>query len=327
MYKLLYFFILLLLVSSKNFAQTTPDVKLTEKDSLEILSQLMNMLDSSADNTNSYLFANVGVGNRLFSVKNKALNTYQNSTSTMIYSPSLAYFNKTGLGLTAGANLLHDGNSFGVNQYSLSPSFNLTGSEKFGFDISYTRYFVKDKYSPFSSPVQNEFYSSVSYKKAWLQPGIAAGYSWGEYKDTKYKDSVVLGIRRRFYDSIVYQLNSFLLMASVGHKFKWNDILNKSDGIILSTTLMVNAGSAQTKITHNSNAINLFKILNKRGKIRKIRKSPFEVQSLGFNIDLDYTIGRFTFEPQYYIDYYLPAVDVDINRLTNVFTLNIGYTF
>lgn len=326
MHKSFYLFTLLLLVNFKNFAQSTPEIRLTEKDSLEILNQLMNMLDST-DNTTSYLFANVGIGNRLFSVKNKALNTYQNSTSTMIYSPSLAYFNKTGFGLTGGANLLNDGRNFGVNQYSLSPSFILTGNKNLGFDISYTRYFVKDKYSPFSSPIQNEFYSSVSYKKTWLQPGIAAGYSWGDYKDAKFKDSLVLGIRRQFYDSIGYQLNSFLLMASVGHKFKWNNITGNSDVIVLSTTLMVNAGSAQTKITHNSNAINLFKFLNKRGKIKKIRKSPFEVQSIGFNIDLDFTIGRFTFEPQYYIDYYLPAVDADFNRLTNVFTFNIGYSF
>ena len=48
------------------------------------------------------------------------------------------------------------------------------------------------------------------------------------------------------------------------------------------------------------------------------------MQSAGVNLDLNYMIGNFNFEPQLYTDYYLPATES--KRITMVFTVNIGYT-
>ena len=112
--------------------------------------------------------ANIGIGNRLFSSKNNALNAKQEISSTLIYSPSLAYYHKSGFNINAGANLLNDGERFGVNQYSVTPAFDLAGNKNFAVDISYTHYFVQDKFSKFSSPIQDDFFSSFSYKKIWL---------------------------------------------------------------------------------------------------------------------------------------------------------------
>ncbi len=308
----------------KSHAQTKSGGNLPVKDSLEILNQLRNLFDS-LDRPTSYLFANIGVGNRLFSIKNAALSAKQSTTNVIIYSPSLGYFHKTGLGLTVGASLLNEVDGFGVNQFSLSPSFDLTGNKNIAFGISYTHYFVRNKFSPYASPVQNDFYTSLRYRKSWLQPGIAVGYSTGEYKEAKFKDTVIAGIRRRFYDSATYQLKAFSLMLSVSHQFTWYRVLNKLDGVSFTPTLIANAGSGKTTISHKTNAIALFNFLNKRGRIPKLQTDKFEMQSMGLNLDLAYNFGNFTFEPQWYLDYYLPATDSQ--RWSQVFTFNVGYTF
>ena len=306
-------------------AQTFAGTNLSEKDSIEILSRLMNILDSSDDPSSSF-FANVGIGNRLYSVKNNALNAYQ-SLGKLIYSSSVGYNHKSGLGLMGGANLLDEGSGVGVSQYSISPSFGLIGNENIDFGISYTHYFVKNKFSAYSSPIQNDFYTSFSYLKNWLQPGIAVEFSNGVYKDARHKDTVIAGIKRSFYDSVTYKLNAFSLMFTAGHQFLWHEVLDHSDGLALTPTLIVNTGSAETSISHNTNAINLFKILSKRGKIDKLQEFAFAVQSIGLNIDMRYMIGKFYLQPQLYLDYYLPALDPDNKRFSQLATLNIGYIF
>jgi len=319
------YFLFFVFLSGRAIAQTNPGSHLSEKDSIEILNQLMSLLDSS-ESTSSGFFVNVGIGNRLYSIKNNAINAYQ-SSSKLIYSPSVGYTHKSGLGLAAGANLLNAGSGVVVSQYSISPSFGLVGNENIDFSISYTHYFVKDKFSPYSSPIQNDFYTSFSYLKNWLQPGIAVGFSNGVYKDARHKDTVIAGTKRSFYDSVTHKLNAFSLMFTVEHQFLWYGVFDHSDGLSLIPTLMVNTGCGNTAISHNTNAINLFRILNKRGKIAKLQELKFAVQSIGLNIDMRYTIGKFYLQPQLYLDYYIPVLEYDSKRLSQFFTVNIGYNF
>ncbi|MEP7109873.1 MAG: hypothetical protein ABI760_17895 [Ferruginibacter sp.] len=321
MRKIFYILIFVMLFVYRDYAQSNPPTNLPEKDSLEILNQLMNLLDS-ADKPISYGFANIGIGNRLFSDKNYAINAKQSTSNIVIYSPSIGYFHKSGFGFTAGANLLKDIAGFGVNQYSVSPSFDLMANKNISFGISYAHYFVKNKFSTFSSPIQNDFFTSFTYKKTWLQPGIGIGYATGEYKEAK--DTFIVNRTKHFYDSVTYKLNAFSLTVTAGHQFLWYGVLDKSDGIGFTPTLMANAGSGKTAISHKTNAITLFNFLNKRGRIPKFQNNKFEMQSIGLNLDLNYTIGSFTFEPQFYMDYYLPATDT--RRFTEVFIFNIGYT-
>ena len=321
----LLFLILLFFFVEKNYAQSTSGTALSAKDSIELMNQLMSLLDSN-NKASSYALVNIGVGNRLFSVKNNALNAYQ-SYNKMIVSPSVGYFHKTGIGFTAGANMLDDGKAFGINQYSISPSFDLPGNKNFDVGISYSHYFVKNKFSEYSSPIQNDWYTSFTYKKKWLQPGIAVGYSTGEYKDARHKDTVILGVKRHYYDSVTNQLKAFSLTLALGHRFLWYGVLSPADGLAFTPTFMANAGSGETTVIHNTNALYLFKLLTRRGEIAKLQQTNFALQSVGLIMDLRYIIDNFTFEPQIYIDYYLPGIDAATKRLSQVFTFNMAYTF
>ena len=51
----------------------------------------------------------------------------------------------------------------------------------------------------------------------------------------------------------------------------------------------------------------------------------FGVQSIGANFDLMYTIGKFTIEPQLYLDYYLQTTTT--SRLTDIYNIVFAIDF
>lgn len=316
-------FTLLLLFTNKIYSQVSDTTVLSAKDSIKILQEVMELLNA-ANNPASYIMANIGFGNRLFSINNNALNAKQ-ATGRLIYTPTVGYFHKSGLGLTAGINMLQEVKGLDINQYSISPSYELAGNHHMDFGISYTRYFVKDKFSVYSSPIQNDLYTSFIYKKKWLQPGIGLGYSSGEYKESIKKDTTINNIHRRLYDSITYRFKAFSAIFTLGHSYTWYGVLTKKDGLKFTHTIMANAGSSKTSITHKTNAQYLYNFLNRRRKIPKLHKEKFEIQSVGLSLDVNYAIGNFILEPLLYLDYYLQ--DTSEKKFSPVFTFNIGYIF
>ena len=57
--------------------------------------------------------------------------------------------------------------------------------------VSYTHYFEKSIYNNYTSPIQNEFYGNILFKKPWLKPGIALGYSTGKFDQSIHIDTTV----------------------------------------------------------------------------------------------------------------------------------------
>ena len=294
-------------------------------DTAAILKELSDLLHSDATPI-SYATIDMGIGNRLFNVRNKSLNAKQTTTGTIIYTPTLSYFHKSGFGIAASANFLNDiEKGFGISQVALSPGYDYYGNKNFSTGIAYTHYFVKDFYSAYAIPVQNDFYGYFTYKKYWLQSGLALDYATGVYKQVKQKDTVINNIRRNFYDSANFDIKSFSMIFSVGHNFEWFGLFSEDDGLNFTPTLMVNFGSSKTNITHKTNAVRLMNFLNKKGRLSKLQTSAFAAESIGLNLNINYSIGKFSFQPQLYLDYYLPQSDV--NKVSTLFTFTTAYSF
>jgi len=214
---------------------------------------------------------------------------------------------------------------FGASQFSLMPGYDLLNNNRWAFSISYTHYFIKDYFSIYSSPVQNDFYTSLSYKKSWIKPGIAAGYSTGKYKQVFVRDSILGTIRRRLYDSATFNLRSFSTIFSAGHDFDWQNVFTRDDGLIFTSSFVLNFGSYNIGIIHKTNAPHLLDRLINRGRFPKIIASNFRAESVGMNMNLNYSIGSFSFSPRLYLDYYLPESDSD--KFTQSFNFSVGYIF
>ena len=312
-------------ILSKVNAQVTDAKTNAVIDTTAILKELSDLLHSNSKPI-SYATIDVGISNRLFNVRNRSLNAKQTTTGTIVYTPTLSYFHKSGFNIAASVNLLNDiEKGFGVSQVALSSGYDYTGNKDFVTGIAYTHYFVKDLYSNYAIPVQNDLYSYFNYKKYWLQTGLALDYAAGVYKQVKRKDTTINNIQRNFYDSASFNIKSFSMIFSVGHNFEWTNLLNDDDGLNFTPTFLLNLGSSKTNITHNTNAIRLSNFLNKKGRLPKIKTNAFAAESIGLNLNLDYSIGKFSFQPQLYVDYYLPP-SVE-NKLSTLFTFTVAYSF
>ena len=108
----LYLGIILLLLFSNNCycQQSADDKKLL--DSMIKSDDLLSMLDN-IDKPFSYVRLNAGITNKLFSVNNNSLNAMQQNKK-LIFSPSVEYYNKTGLGISFAAFFINDNNKYDI---------------------------------------------------------------------------------------------------------------------------------------------------------------------------------------------------------------------
>lgn len=309
-------------------AQTTTMTE-AEKAALDSMlkdDEFMNML-KDALTPKSYFLISAGLGNSYFSTKNKQVNASQ-LESQLVITPSVGYFHKSGLALTATSYLSTFDGQMNFYQFGISPSYSLTKSKKIGATVSYTHTFVRTGYQRVASPIRNELYGNIYLKKFWLQPGISLGFSGGRYTDYYKIDTVLNGIRRILIDTADIKLRIFSANVFVKHNFEFYKLLSKKDGMSVTPQLIMNAGSQKFSVVHNNPIFTRLKNFNSerfKNLGKRTDKTSFTIQSLAFNLDINYVIGKFGFEPQVYLDYYLP--DTTDNRFTTVYSLVISYAF
>lgn len=309
----------------KAYAQDTTMInESTSLDTAAILNDLRALFDSAAA-PSSYALVTVGMGNRIFSVRNNQLNARQAEASQLVFNPSVCYFHKSGFSLSAGSNLTNDrSNGFRPTQYSITPAYDFNGHKNVAFGVSYSRYIPTDKFSVYASPVQNDWYAYVAYRKWWLQPGVAFGYSNGQYREIN--SFTIPSSGNTFIDTATYNLKAFSFTGSVTHEFEWTNIFGGQDALGITPSLMVNFGYDSTETVSHTIFPNLLRFLRRRNRLPKLSgKNSFKAQSVAASIDLVYGIGNFSIMPQVYFDYYLPATDE--KRFTQTFTLAVGYSF
>ncbi len=335
MYKLAIIFSFLILFSLNCSAQEKPQVTDSTKllvDSIQaMVDSVVALLKSEGlYDKSSYAQVGVGAGNSLFSVHNNSLNAKQGS-STAVFMPSAGYYHKSGISLSAIGYLLKEKKMFGVNQYSVTPAYETGPDKKIDLLVSYTHYFIKNEYSNYSSPIQNDFYVSAIFKKPLIQPGLAFGYSFGEFKDVRRLDTTIAGIQKHFYDSATSKLNTTSLIVSVQHEFDWYSVFTKDDGIIFSPAVMLNFGQDNTTTNHNTN-IGLGTIIGKRlnklltKRAARLQSTSFQAESVGLDLGMQYAVGIFSVEPHAYFDYYIPSDNGSNKKLTQVYTVNFYFT-
>jgi len=331
MQRTLFFFLFCIIAYSKILGQANP----ADKQIMDSLLQNDPMLKliNNMDKASSYFRINMGVGNNVYSSGDKQVETLQNNIP-LVFTPSIGYYHKSGFGISFTAFLFNENKRTNFYQYSITPSFNYVKGKVADVNLSYTHYFEKDNYNAYSSPVQEELYGTLVLKKAWIKPGIAAGYSTGRFNQIIEIDTTVKilnrQIRIKYIDTAKIQLSSFSLAGTVEHAFIFYNLFSIKDAIIFIPQLAVITGINSYKVHHSSSLENYNAFTKKQ--IKRFRhfqsqsdKDKFDLQSFGLDLDANYTIGKFYIAPEIYFDYYLPATTD--NRFSQIYSLNIGITF
>lgn len=308
-----------------------------QTDSLTFTKEEMRMLDSMFKNDEfiklmmgkdkSYFDVNVMMSNGIFSFDNNALNAGQARTNKIYYTPSVSYNHKSGLGISINGSFATDDGSLKMYQYAISPSYSFR-NKNFDVGISYTRY-IKGSATQFQiNPFKNDLYGSAAYKKSWIEPGLALGYSFG--KQVEYYDTAFWFLNRVVHlrDTITTKLGSLSLALSASHQWQFNRLMNKKDAIQIRTSLILNTGSQKWNISHSNS------LLNRRPIVQNIVKrrygdgttsTAFNIQSAAFAANLIYYYGKFYLQPQIYLDYYL--LSTTEKKLTSIFSITAGVSF
>src|SRR5664279_663389 len=97
MLRILFLFLTGLLLISRSYGQTNPSDKHI-LDSLVENDEMLKMINSY-DKVSSYFRIDVGIGNKLYSNQNRAIESLQNN-SQLVITPSVGYYHKSGFGIS-----------------------------------------------------------------------------------------------------------------------------------------------------------------------------------------------------------------------------------
>ena len=182
----------------------------------------------------SYFMASLSMGKGYYSFERKNRSSIE-TEKKLTYSPTIGYFHKGGLGITGTGSVVDDGTNMNFYQGSITPSFDYLKNRNFATGLSYTKFFTKDSLPFYTTPLQNELYAYLTYRKWWIRPMIAMSYGWGSRTDYSQRESLIqdLRLRRRGFTYINTQetVSDFSLIASVRHDFYWLDVFTYKDHI------------------------------------------------------------------------------------------------
>jgi hypothetical protein len=306
-----------------------PQKTLIQTDSVNIddsmLADLRFLLDSMKIKQ-SFFSVYLGVSNRLFSFRNNNFNAQQVTADRIAFTPSLTYYHKSGLGISAMAYLSSFEGKPSFYQYAFSPSYDYLNNKKVAFGLSYTYYLTRDDLVVYATPFKHELYGYVKGRKGWLRPGFSMGWATGTYIDVKQLDTVIFGIRRRFIDTTKVGLQDFSMNLSVSHYFDFENLFKKGDGLSLVPQLMVVAGAqnyqADTKTSIYSGA--RLRYSGRRYQASNTENTGLRFQSIAAAFNVTYFIYKLSISAGYFLNYYLPETD---KPFTNIFSISAAMTF
>ena len=304
-------------------------------DSAEYYNDLFQDLDSFLDSITaprSYFLASVSLGKGYFNYKSKSTVLLE-AAQKFTYSPTIAFYHKSGFGMTAAGNIVNDANRMNFFQASLSPSFDYLENKRFVTGVAYTRFITKDSLSFYTSPLQNELYAYFTYRKGWIRPTVALSYGWGSRSEYAHREELItsLQLRRRGYIRINTKesISDFSILTSVRHDFYWLDLFAYTDHIRFTPQITFTSGTQKFGFNQSSNTYGTSlrtgsNVLFNSENIVLDDNLKFQPLSLSLYLHSEYSIGKFFIQPQLVFDYYFPATE---KNFTSLFSITTGFSF
>jgi hypothetical protein len=136
---------------------------------------------------------------------NKITGTDTSLVNALALAPSIS-LGRSNFFIGYSPKFLMGGSNPGLYMHAISAGMSQYDKDAYSYAVTYSHYFfVGNKSIPYT-PLTNEIYSSFTYKKPWLRPGITAGLGFGRDK------SVSPAVN-------AYDIG---LAAGVSHSFDWD---------------------------------------------------------------------------------------------------------
>ena len=298
----------------------------------DLLLQDMETFLDSISLPHSYLLGSFAVGRGFFNYTSKStalIETRKNFT----YIPTLGFFHKNGLSLTATGNIINDNNKPNLYQIAVSPGYDYLENRDLATGITYTRFFTKDSLSFYTTPLQNEIFAYFTYRKWWIRPTIALSYGWGNRKDYMEREELIQDLR--LLRSGVTRINStesisdFSVITSLRHDFYWLGVFSYKDHFRITPQVAFISGTQKFGFNQSANTYATIlrtgaNVLYNSENIYLDDQLKFQPLSLTMFVRGEYSIGKFFIQPQLVFDYYFPT---DKDNFSTLFSVNLGMIF
>jgi hypothetical protein len=280
----------------------------------------------------SFLLTSLSAGRGYYTFETKDASLVA-ASKRLTYSPTIAYFHKSGLGINVTGFAVNDDENLNLYQAAITPSYDYIEDRRIATGISYTRYFTKDSLPFYTTPLQNEVYAYFTYRSSWFKPSITASYGWGNRSEYEERESLIQDLRlRRFgytYVNTKESIRDFTVTASVRHDFYWLDVLANRDHIRLSPQLAFTSGTQKFGFNRYSSTYATVirtgnNVLFSAEELYLDSQTDFQPLSLTFYLRGQYALGKFFIQPQFMLDYYIPGVEENFSSL---FSVNLGCIF
>lgn len=269
----------------------------------------------------SQLVISTAIGNSPYKLENAK----GGASGVAFIKPGLAYYHKSGWGISAYTYSLLGRQFDGLFEYDVTPAYDFFKGKAFSFGFAYSHYFFNNHSSLEASPLRNEFYGYVNYNKFWLQPGIALDMAAGSYKDT-------LGG--------IHSASDVDLFPSLTHEFSFFSLFSDQDeldispgtGVMIGTDKFVRSFGSNSFVRHlkSKNHVITRKKKTAKKSTKKVYTNTYSnpqaqfIPRFGeFSVDISYSIGKFTFDSQYFYD--LPLTKDEIKDSYFLITLSLGF--
>lgn len=329
-----------LLVSVTSFAQRPEkqkniDSSLADLGNFEDYEDLFNELDKLLDSLTAprnFILFNVALGSNVFNYSSK--NSYLlEPTRRLTYSPTLAYYSRSGFGIGASTVVINDGVNMNPYQFSLTGSYDYLQNKKFLTGIAFTHNFSKDSLPFYTSPLKNELYAYFTYKKSWFKPSVALSYGWGSrdgYEERQeYITSLRLALNGFTRINTRESVNDFSVITSVRHDFYWMNVLGNKDYMRFTPQIVFTSGSQKFGFNQSSSTYATLprtgaNFLYSSDQVYLDDQIYFQPLSLSTYIKAEYSRGKFFIQPQLILDYYFPATE---KNFSTAVVMNAGVIF
>ena len=323
------FFIVNLCSAQKNKDSIAIDTSFIDYD--ELFSELDALIDSLTS-PRSFTMFNLAMGQAFLTYEGKSENSVAETKRKFLYAPSIGYYDKTGLGLSIGTLVVNDGTGVNPYQFSVTGCYDYLQNKSFITGLSLTHYITKGDLPFYTSPLQNEVYGYFSYRKLWFKPSVALSYGWGSRDGVEERDEQIqeINLTRNGFTRINTRESviDFNLIASVRHDFYFLKCLS-SDYIRITPQISFISGSQQFGFNQTSNTYATVRrtgrsILYNTENVTLDNQFYFQPISLTTFLKTEYAKGKFYFQPQLILDYYLPGTS---NNFAAAFLINAGLVF
>jgi len=215
-------------------------------------------------------------------------------SNSMVVAPFIRYYYQ-GFGLKYAPYFITSGSKPGIYMHTVTAGYEQYEKEHINLDLSYTHFFFSGNATIPYTPLNNELYGFISFKKLWLAPLLSADLGFG--KDGSGNEQAGLNAA-----------------AGVSHSFTHSST-HLFSSIEIDPSLLVNASAndfysfltSSKYITHNKNYGNYIKN-NGRAK-RQVggsstgtvattqAGSPFVLSNMELNVYSDLTAHHFEIIP------------------------------